>query len=73
MQRKLLYSTTIFLVLFSCNLQNKIVLEGVGKGRMALSLELPSYMLDSIDLVAASIPGGEDLLKPEKHSEGPTP
>ena len=51
--------------LFSCSVQNKIVLEAEGRGSMALSLELPSYMLDSIDIMAASIPAGEELLEPE--------
>ncbi|WGK68893.1 hypothetical protein P0082_10455 [Candidatus Haliotispira prima] len=56
--------------LFSCNLQNKIVLEGEGRGRMTLSLELPPYILDSIDILEAGIPGGEDLLKPDKMAQG---
>ncbi len=55
----------LFLAFFSCKLQNKIVLEGTGQGSMELSMELPSYMLDSMDIIAASIPGGDELLKAE--------
>ena len=55
----------VFLLLLSCNLQNTIIIEGNGKGSMEMSLALPPYMLNSIDIVAASIPGGENILKPE--------
>ncbi|MEM9423328.1 MAG: hypothetical protein AAF975_00900 [Spirochaetota bacterium] len=69
-KRKYQSLAMVCLLLFSCNLRNNIVLEGEGKGSMALSLSLPKYMLDSVDLVAASIPGGEDLLEPENMAKG---
>ena len=62
----------IFLVciaLVSCNLKNRIVLEGQGKGTFELSLKLPSYMLESLDILALSIPGGEEWLQPERITE----
>ena len=57
------------IALVSCNLQNKIVLEGQGKGTVELSLKLPSYMLESLDILALSIPGGEEWLQPERIAE----
>ena len=51
--------------MLSCKLQNKIVLDGVGQGSMDLSFQLPPYMMENINIIAASIPGGDELLKPE--------
>ncbi len=72
MNKILWYCTiaVIFVTMLSCKLQNKIVLDGVGQGSMDLSFELPPYMLENINIIAASIPGGEELLKPESIARG---
>ena len=54
------------LVLVSCNLQTRIGIEAQGVGTMQISLKLPPYMLGSLDVLAASIPGGEEWLEPKR-------
>lgn len=57
------------LLLSSCNIQQNIDLRAEGSGTMSLSLAIPSYMQENFDILAQSLPGGDELLKPETIAE----